>query len=76
MHWLQFEQDFEIGLIVKYAKDDNEYNLAQTLKGMDIGGRNNIVPLALHPDMDPAVRQERTQHTVGRLHEADPDSGL
>ena len=49
-------------MFVKYPKDDNEYSMAQTLKGTDIGGRNNTVPLALHPDQDPAVRQERTQH--------------
>jgi len=68
MTWLQFAQDFEIGVLVKYAKDDNEYNLAQTLiKGTDIGGRNNTVPLALDPDMDPAVRQERVQQE--RWHE-------
>jgi len=67
MTWLQFDQDFGIGMLVKYTKDDNEYNLAQTLKGTDIGGRNNTVPLALHANLDPAVRQERTQHA--RWHE-------
>jgi len=62
MQWDRFEQDFNIAMILPYAKDDNEYNLSQTLKGTDIGGANNTVPLALTAGLDPAVHQERTQH--------------
>ena len=87
VQWGQFEQDFGIAMIIKYAKDDNEYNLAQTLLGTDIGGVNNTVPLALTVDLDLAVHQERSQHlrwhirrnktlfTFVVMHIADPNMG-